>query len=79
MTKTTDEAARLDLSEQVAMVDSFRAETEKTFLDLHKLMAGAVSTNEQGLVVPTLRALSGPFIGAALFAAGAAFAKLFIG
>ena len=68
-----------DLSEQLARINKMRAETEKSFFEMRKLLDESAKVRVDTRLAPLTTAFAGLGAGAALFAAGAAFAKLFIG
>lgn len=75
----------LDIREQIARIDRMQAEISrvqaeisKWQVDITKTRADITKTEQDSRLAPFALAFTGVGAGAAIFAAGAAFAKLFV-
>ena len=84
MATVADEYRGFDLDEQRARIDQMRAETQKNFFEIQKLIEETVKANADAAKVkvgiklaPWAVVFTGLGAGAALLAAGGALPKLF--
>ena len=75
----TDESTEspLNLREQLARIDHILADHQRIFIDMRRIEADHDRKRQEIRMAPWALVLSGLATGAALFAAGAAFIKLF--
>ena len=69
----------LDIREQIARIDRIQAELSKWQLEMVQTLAQTAKTEQETRLAPLQVAFTGLGAGAALFAAGVAFAKYFVG
>ena len=77
MATNASPAQPLDLSEQIARIDKMQAELGKIQVEIIKTGADTTKVERNTRFAPLTLAFTGIGAGAAIFAAGAAFAKLF--